>query len=101
MSRHVGQQLRPWCAWPTRLETDGKLGRVYSYYNYRRKRRAYVHVLSAHAGRINEQLALRRAEVLRHTVPLAHLATCWYTKGEVDSVRRALGEETHSNGRIY
>ena len=45
-----------------RLETDGKLGRVYSYYHYHRKRRVYLHILSPHAARINEHLALRRAQ---------------------------------------
>ncbi len=44
-----------------RLDTDGKLGRVYSYYNYRRKRRVYLHILSPYAALLNETRSLQRA----------------------------------------
>jgi len=43
------------------MPSEGKLGRVYSYYNFKRACWVYVHVLSEYAARINERLALARA----------------------------------------
>lgn len=57
MTYQEGRWLRSFA----KLETVGKLGRVYSYWNARRKRRVYLHILSAYAARINERLALTRA----------------------------------------
>ena len=67
------------------LETDGKLGRVYSYFNFARGRRVYIHILSEYAARINERLALKRAN---RGNPLAHLASAWYTKNAIELLTR-------------